>query len=237
MSLIDSDPALAASEGNAAPRRQRADAERNRRALIGAAIEVFGERGLDATVAEIAQRAGVGQGTAFRHFPTKEHLIAAIVRDMVDRITVTATALLEEPDPVNALRELLHAGSALMVSNHGFKDATANSPVLEDPLVHEGHERLLEVIGRLLSRAQATGEIRADLTAEDVPLLLCAISATEIPGHAGDGDPALWERYFEIVFAGLRAAPAAATTTALPGNAPTTEDLRKLKSAGAGRRD
>ncbi len=230
VSLTESDPALAPSEGDAAPRRQRADAERNRRALIGAAIDVFGERGLEATVAEIAQRAGVGQGTAFRHFPTKDHLVAAIVSDMLDRITATATALLDEPDPVAALRELLHAGSALMVSNHGFKDATANSPVLEDPLVHEGHERLLEVTGRLLSRAQATGEIRADLTAEDVPLLLCAISATEIPGR--DGDPALWERYFEIVFAGLRAAPAAS----LPGSAPTTAELRKLKSAGARRR-
>ena len=94
---------------NAQPRRQRADAERNRRALLDAAVQVFGERGLDATVAEIAARAGVGQGTAFRHFPTKEQLIAATVRDMLDRITATALEQLQEPDPLLALRTLLHA--------------------------------------------------------------------------------------------------------------------------------
>src|SRR5277367_5559209 len=120
MSLTETDAGSGPPE-LAAPRRQRADAERNRRALIDAAIEVFGERGLDATVSEIAHRAGVGQGTAFRHFPSKEHLIAATVSDLLERITARATELLDEPDPLLALRELLHMGSALMISNHGFK--------------------------------------------------------------------------------------------------------------------
>ena len=209
----------------AAPRRQRADAERNRRALIDAAIEVFGERGLEATVSEIAHRAGVGQGTAFRHFPTKEQLVAATVRELLDRITATAVELLDEPDPLVALRELMHAGSALMIGNHGFKAATAGSAVLEEPLVHAGHERLLAVTGLLLSRAQDAGHVRSDITAEDIPLLLCAISATDVPRR--DGQPALWERYFEIVFAGLCAEPA----RALAATAPTPDELRQLKSS------
>jgi AcrR family transcriptional regulator len=225
MSLMDTDTAAPPTKSATAPRRQRADAERNRRALIDAAIEVFGERGLEATVSEIAQRAAVGQGTAFRHFPTKEHLIAATVRDMLDRITATATALLEEPDPLTAIRELMHAGSALMISNHGFKAATANSPVLEDAEVQAAHEHLLEVTGLLLERAQAAGAIRADVTAEDIPLLLCAISATDIPRR--EEQPALWERYFEIIFAGLRADPPAA----LAANAPTADELRRLKAS------
>lgn len=208
-----------------APRR-RADAERNRRALIDAAIEVFGQRGLDATVSDIAQRAGVGQGTAFRHFPTKEHLIAATVRDMLDRISATAAELLQEPDPLLALRQLMHAGSQMMISNQGFKAATANSPVLEDPEVHAAHEHLLEVAGTLLARAQDAGVVRADVTPEDIPLLLCAVSATDIPRRTEQ--PALWERYFEIVFAGLRAeAPAPLAVTA-----PTADELRSLKAAG-----
>jgi AcrR family transcriptional regulator len=223
MSAIDTELAVA-------PRRQRADAERNRRALIDAAVEVFGERGLDATVSEVAARAGVGQGTAFRHFPSKEHLIAATVRDMLDRITATATALLSEPDPLIALRKLLHAGSELMVSNQGFKNATANSPVLEDPQVQAGHEHLLEVTGLLLARARAAGAIRADLTAEDIPLLLCAISATDIPRR--HEQPALWERYFEIVFSGIRAdAP-----STLAVSAPTPDELRQLKAPPASSR-
>lgn len=224
MSATETDAALASIDDATAPRRQRADAARNRRALIDAAVEVFGERGLDATVSEVAQRAGVGQGTAFRHFPSKEHLIAATVRDMLDQITDTATQLLDEPDPLLALRQLLHAGSSLMVCNHGFKDATANSPVLEDPQVQAGHQHLLEVTGLLLARAQSAGAIRTDITPQDIPLLLCAISATDIPRR--QEQPALWERYFEIVFSGLRAdAPGT-----LAASAPTPDELLQLKA-------
>lgn len=210
-------------------RRQRADAERNRRALLDAAVEVFGERGLDATVAEIAARAGVGQGTAFRHFPTKEHLIAATVRDMLDRITATAMEQLDEPDPLLALRTLLHSGSQLMVSNQGFKAATANSLVHEDPDVIAANEHLLGVTAQLLARAQAAGVVRADITPEDIPVLLCAVSATDI---APRGQlPALWERYFEIVFSGICAGAGAASQAALSASAPTPDELRQFKSS------
>jgi AcrR family transcriptional regulator len=226
MSVTDTNAAVASTDDAIAPRRQRADAERNRRALIDAAVEVFGERGLDATVSEVAARAGVGQGTAFRHFPSKEHLIAATVRDMLDRITATATQLLDEPDPLVALRELMHAGSEMMIKNQGFKDATANSPVLEeDPHVQAAHEHLTDVAGLLLSRAQDAGVIRADVTPEDIPLLLCAVSATDIPRR--EEQPALWERYFDIVFSGI-CAPAA-PSAGLAVSAPTQDELRQLK--------
>jgi AcrR family transcriptional regulator len=215
---------MAVSE-TAPPRRQRADAERNRRALLDAAIDVFGERGLEATVSEIAQRAGVGQGTAFRHFPSKEALIAATVAHLLDRIGDRAVELLDEPDAVMALREVLRTGSELMIVNQGFKAATANTPVFDDPLVQESHERLLAAVGQLLARAQASGQVRGDITAEDIPVLCCAIGATDIPRR--DGQPALWERYFELMFAGLCAQPAAPLTAA----APDRDELRKLKKA------
>jgi AcrR family transcriptional regulator len=214
---------------DAQPRRQRADAERNRRALLDAAVQVFGERGLDATVAEIAARAGVGQGTAFRHFPTKEHLIAATVRDMLDRITATALEQLHEPDPLLALRTLLHSGSQLMVSNQGFKSATANSLVHEDPDVISANEQLLQVVAQLLARAQDAGVIRADVTPEDIPLLLCAVSATDIASR--EQQPALWERYFEIVFSGISIDASAAPPATLAASAPTPEELRQFKSS------
>jgi AcrR family transcriptional regulator len=213
------------------PRRQRADAERNRRALLDAAVQVFGERGLDATVAEIAARAGVGQGTAFRHFPTKEQLIAATVRDVLDRITVTALEQLEEPDPLLALRTLMHSGSQLMVSNQGFKSATANSLVHEDPEVIAANEQLLAVAAQLLARAQDAGVIRADVTPEDIPLLLCAVSATDIAPR--EQQPALWERYFEIVFSGICTDSSAQPPGALAASAPTPDELRQLKKASS----
>jgi AcrR family transcriptional regulator len=209
------------------PRRQRADAERNRRALLDAAVQVFGERGLDATVAEIARRRR-GQGTAFRHFPTKEQLIAATVRDMLDRITATALEQLQEPDPLLALRTLLHSGSQLMVSNQGFKSATANSLVHEHPDVVAASEQLLEVAALLLARAQDAGAIRADVTPEDIPLLLCAVSATDIASR--ERQPALWERYFEIVFSGICTDSSAAPPATLAASAPTPEELRQLKT-------
>ncbi|MGH2864257.1 MAG: TetR/AcrR family transcriptional regulator [Solirubrobacteraceae bacterium] len=215
---------------DAPPRRQRADAERNRRALLDAAVQVFGERGLDATVAEIAARAGVGQGTAFRHFPTKEQLIAATVRDMLDRITATARELLDEPDPLLALRTLLHSGSQLMVSNQGFKSATANSLVHEDPDVIAANEQLLQVAAQMLTRAQDRGAIRPDVTPEDIPLLLCAVSATDIAHR--EHQPALWERYFEIVFSGICTDSSAAPPATLAASAPTSEELRRLKASG-----
>jgi AcrR family transcriptional regulator len=231
MSATSTDPAVTAGE-DAQPRRQRADAERNRRALLDAAVQVFGERGLDATVAEIAARAGVGQGTAFRHFPTKEHLIAATVRDMLDRITATALEQLEEPDPLLALRTLLYSGSQLMVSNQGFKSATANSLVHEDPDVIAANEQLLQVAAQLLARAQEAGVIRPDITPEDIPVLLCAVSATDIASRGQM--PALWERYFEIVFSGLCTGAGGAAQATLAASAPTPEELRQFKSSLGG---
>jgi AcrR family transcriptional regulator len=220
---------VTAPDEEAQPRRQRADAERNRRALLDAAVEVFGERGLDATVSEIAARAGVGQGTAFRHFPTKEHLIAATVRDMLDRITATAQELLEEPDPLLALRTLLHSGSQLMISNQGFKAATANSLVHEDPEVIAANEQLLEVAAQLLARAQNAGAIRPDVTPEDIPVLLCAVSATDIAPR--EQQPALWERYFEIVFSGICTSGGTPTPATLTASAPTPNELRQFKAS------
>src|SRR5215469_9714592 len=88
-------------------RRPRADAERNRRRLLDAAAQLFGERGLDVGVAEIAQRAGVGRGTLFRNFPTKQDLIAAIVVDQMNAAAARGRELLDAPDAGDALFEFL----------------------------------------------------------------------------------------------------------------------------------
>lgn len=211
------------------PRRQRADAARNRRRLLDAAVEVFGERGLEATVSEIAQRAGVGQGTAFRHFPTKEQLIAATVRDCQDRMTAIATELLQEPDAAVALREFMRAGAQLRADNRGFIEAAASMALFADPGMHACHERLLDVACTLLRRAQDQGAIRADVTAEDIPLLLGAIGYAAAPLQ--ERDSRLWERYFELVFDALR--PEGATPLSVP--APTRAQLEALKSVAVRR--
>src|ERR1700742_1406485 len=95
------------SEMGEGARRPRADAERNRRRLVDAAAELFGERGLDVGVAEIAQRAGVGRGTLFRNFPSKEDLFAAVVVDGMTKAAAHGRALLEQADAGAALFEFL----------------------------------------------------------------------------------------------------------------------------------
>src|SRR5437868_12520571 len=89
------------------PRRLRADAERNRRRLLDAATEIFCERGLEVGVGEIAEHAGVGRGTLFRNFPSKEHLIAAIVVERIHESISRGRAQLEAPDPAQALFDLI----------------------------------------------------------------------------------------------------------------------------------
>src|ERR1700729_3422429 len=89
------------------PRRLRADAQRNRRRLLEAATELFSERGLEVGVADIAARAGVGRGTLFRNFPSKEHLIAAIVVERMHESVERGRAALEAPDPGEALFALI----------------------------------------------------------------------------------------------------------------------------------
>src|SRR5437763_10125785 len=104
-------------------RHLRADAERNRRRLLDAAQELFGERGLDVGVGEIAQQAGVGRGTLFRNFPSKEHLIAAIVVERMSESISRGRAALEEPDAGEALFALIEQSVGRSQTDRALFDA------------------------------------------------------------------------------------------------------------------
>lgn len=204
-------------------RRPRADAERNRRALLEAAVEVFGERGLDATVSEVAKRAGVGQGTAFRHYPTKEKLVAAVACDCIGRMTAVATALMSEPDPLEALRAFMLTAVEMQSVNRGLIEAGGAEAVLADVEVRAGKERLNDAASQLLRRAQDAGVVRADLVPEDIPMLVSAISFAGAP-HVTQ-TPSTCQRYFELVFDALR--PDGATPLSAP--APENHLLAHLR--------
>jgi AcrR family transcriptional regulator len=180
----------------------RADAERNRRRLLDAAAAVFAERGLDASVSEIAARAGVGQGTVFRRFPSKEHLIAAIVSDRLGELIATGEAQLEADDPTDGLRTFLRTGAEMQAKDRGFFEGAAGV-AHSDEGIHAIHAQLIEVTRRLVTRAQEAGAIRKDVTAEDVLLLQGAICQGAAPLDAVDPD--LWRRYVDLVFDALRA--------------------------------
>jgi AcrR family transcriptional regulator len=175
----------------------RADATRNRSSLLAAAVEVFAEQGVDAPVAAIAQRAGLGKGTVFRHFPTKDDLIAAIVLDRVTRLTELAAELAEAPDAGEAVLEFLRcAARQRQRLDLSFLSADLGVEVAEAQM------SMALAITALVDRARAQGALRPDVTGTDVMLLMCV--PNDVVKHVPGAAPELWERYLAILFDGLR---------------------------------
>lgn len=181
------------------PAPLRSDAARNRELLLAAAEEEFAERGLSASVADIARRAGIAKSTVFRHFATKEDLIAAIVIEHLETLTAVAEQLADAPDPGAALLEFL----TVAAEKRQQRDLTfLHSVPEEDRRVTEIRDGLCASIGELVDRARDAGAIRSDVTAADVFLLLCA--PVHVAENLADPPPDLWQRYLRIIFDGLR---------------------------------
>ena len=178
----------------------RADASRNRAALLVAAEAEFAEHGPSASIADIARRAGVAKGTVFRHFPTKEDLIASIVCEHVATLAGAARRLASAPDSAGALLDFLTIAADHRQRHDLTFMQTASSG---DPRVAAAFADLHAGLETLVSRARDSGAIRADITEADVFLLMCA------PIHVVDNltapEPLLWQRYLALIFDGLRA--------------------------------
>lgn len=186
-----------------ATRRLRADAARNRAALLAAATDEFAERGLDASIADIARRAGVGKGTVFRHFATKDDLLAAIVLDRIEALTALGEKLLRATDPGDALLEFLTAAAQQRQQRDLSFLAEAGELNAE---VTRVRDRMNRAIHALVDRAREHGAVRADITGTDVILLMCA--PNHVTSYLPDAPPELWRRYLAIIFDGLRPAGA-----------------------------
>jgi AcrR family transcriptional regulator len=185
-------------------RPPRADAVRNRAALLAAAADEFAERGMQASVADIARRAGVGKGTVFRHFATKEDLLAAIAYDRFAELIEVAESLLDAEDPAAAVRDFMAAGAAMHARDRTFSQISTRV-FMSDPTVQAASERLTEVVDRLAKRARAEGTLRSDLTGRDVRALMSGVClAAE---QFAKSEPERWRRYLDVVFNGMRAEP------------------------------
>jgi AcrR family transcriptional regulator len=209
-------------ESEVSSRPLRVDAERNLRRLLDAAAQAFAERGLGVSVDEIARRAGVGKGTVFRRFPTKEHLVAEIVCDRLEQITAQGAALLEAELPGEALLEFMRAGTRVQAQDRGFLEAAAGVVFSREEVI-AAHKRFIAVAASLLERAQSAGAIRADVAPCDVMLIECAASQAGAMLHSAA--PEAWRRYLDIFFDGLR--PGAAHPLSHPP--PTEEQLARAK--------
>jgi AcrR family transcriptional regulator len=158
---------MAIRSGKAA-RKPRSDSIRNRERLLKAATRVFSVGGPDASLEAVAKRAGVGIGTLYRHFPTREALFEAVYRREVDELGALAERLAQESSPVDALRQWLRANVQLVATKKGMLAALALAAHGPSDLYAYSLERLTKAIGALLERAAAAGQIRADITAEDL---------------------------------------------------------------------
>ena len=182
------------------PRRLRADALRNRQRILDAAEGIFANRGVEAPIDDIAALAGVGIGTVYRHFPTKEVLFQAIVTDRFDRLAEQAAALERIGDPealflyVATMASFVasHRGMAEEISRQGGLDAQHASFKAGLKL------KLTGCIRRLLGDAQASGAVRADVTAEDITALVAGLC------YATRENTVASERLVAIVCEGLR---------------------------------
>ena len=179
----------------------RADAERNRQRLIVAATEMFCARGLDVGVGEIAEHAGVGRGTLFRNFPTKEHLIAAIVVKRMGDLAERGRARLSDDDPGEALFAVLQESiGAKQKSDRALFEAL-DDEWMDNDEIRAGHAELLAMLDALVARAQQAGAIRTDVTAIDV---LCMTKGVcEASRHFEHLDPGIAARQFHLVRAAL----------------------------------
>jgi AcrR family transcriptional regulator len=186
----------------------RADAARNRTRILDAARAAFAEAGLDVGVEEIARRAGVGKGTLYRRFPTKEALVRAIFEDILDEVERFVAASEAEPDAWEAFAGYLRASARMQASNQGFFDVVAQR-LGAAALTPEQRTRILSAAARPLRRAQEAGAVRDDLVPEDVQLMLRMVGATTRPAPDGSPMDEHWPRFLGLLLDAVR--PGAAT--------------------------
>jgi AcrR family transcriptional regulator len=176
----------------------RRDARQNRQRLLNAAAAVFAERGLEAGVEEIARVAGVGIGTLYRRFPTKEALICAMVHDVMTTILGLARDSTDCPDGTG-LENFLAAASAYQAAHRGVLPR-----LWKAGSEHDAVDEIRRLVDALLADAQEKGRVRADLTSTDLTIIMWSIRGV-IETTRGIA-PGAWRRHLDILIAGLRPA-------------------------------
>jgi AcrR family transcriptional regulator len=149
-------------------RKPRADAIRNRERVLEAAKVIFSAGGPEASLEAVARTAGVGIGTLYRHFPTRESLFEAVYRREVQHLADLAEQLEQEASPIDALRHWMRSNVKFVATKKGMSAALALVAYKNPELNSFAYDRLTRAVGGLLDRAIATGEIRDDISPEDL---------------------------------------------------------------------
>ena len=173
----------------------RKDAARNRDRLIDAARTVFAERGIEATLDDIAREAGVGTGTAYRHFPNKKVIAAEILAEATQQIATDAEDALSIDDPWDAIAAFFENTAGRLAADRGLYQILAGQGDVDDKTRIWPH--IVDGVTRLFDRAKEAGVIRADAEPEDAAVLFAMLGVT-FPNQA-------WPRYLALLLDGLRA--------------------------------
>jgi AcrR family transcriptional regulator len=184
-------------------RKPRADALRNRERVLEAAKAVFSAGGPDASLEAVAKTAGVGIGTLYRHFPTREALFEAVYRREVQQLADLAQQLKDETDPVAALRHWMRCNVEFVATKKGMSAALALAAYKNPELMSFSYDQLKTSVGELLDRAVAAGEIRADISPEDLIRALVGMCYM----HDQPGWQASVLRLVDVFVDGLRIRP------------------------------
>jgi AcrR family transcriptional regulator len=184
-------------------RKPRADAVRNRERVLEAAKAVFSAGGAEASLEAVARSAGVGIGTLYRHFPTREALFEAVYRREVQQLADLAEQLKQEASPIEALRHWMRSNVRFVATKKGMSAALALAAYKNSELFSSSFDRLTQAVGGLLERAIAAGEIRNDITPED--LLRALIGMCYMQDQPGWQASVL--RLVDVFIDGLRTRP------------------------------
>ena len=179
----------------------RSDARRNRERILSGARAVFAEYGSDAQMDDVARRAGVGVGTVYRHYPTKEALLVELVREKFRIFTAEARDALErDGEPFEVLAELMRSNAEALARDAGTQQVLAGAGEHIWTQAAAAQTELLELTSQLIDRARRAGTIRADATATDIGMLMCGLSATM--AHPAPGFD--WRRHLDLIVDMLR---------------------------------
>jgi AcrR family transcriptional regulator len=186
-----------------AERAQRSDARRNRQRVIRAARDCMARDGLDTGMEEIARAAGVGVGTVYRHFATKDDLVDALAEERFERLEQLAREALAQDDPWKSFERFMRASAQIQSEDRALSEVLVSRP----ETMSRAAERvgMLDLVGQLLGRAQKAGVVRKDADPVDIPMLMCALAGTFRTPHSNP------DRYIGIALDGLRAGGATRT--------------------------
>jgi AcrR family transcriptional regulator len=183
-----------------AGRPLRRDAQRNRERILGAARELFAERGLEATLDDIAARAGVGVGTVYRRYPNKDALADELFEERIAELGALAEAFLSDPDGWRALIGFLERVTELYAADRALEHLVMHSDRGQERIAR-ARQRLQGPVSALVDRAKADGRLRADFEYADIAMIhtmLCAVVRKT---------PEVWRRYFAMIVDGLASRP------------------------------